>query len=89
METVKLSTKGQLVIPKEIRKTHHLAVGTEFVVSFVGDEIRLTPLPMFPHTTVADAAGLLSKRGRKGMSEAKTRSRISNTLKARDAATRS
>ena len=41
MEIVKLSTKGQLVIPKEIRKAHHLAVGTEFVVSFVGNEIRL------------------------------------------------
>lgn len=89
METVKLSTKGQLVIPKEIRKAHHLVVGTEFVVSFVGDEIRLTPLPVFPRTTVAAAAGLLAKRGRKGMSEAKIRSSISKTLKARDSATRS
>ena len=89
METVKLSTKGQLVIPKEIRKAHHLTVGTEFAVSFVGDELRLTPLPMFPRTTVADAAGLLAKRGRKGMSEAKIRARIGKTLKARDDATRS
>ena len=89
METVKLSTKGQLVIPKEIRKAHHLAVGTEFVVSFVGDEIRLTPLPMFARTTVAAAAGLLAKRGRKDISEAKTRARISKALKARDTASRS
>lgn len=89
MEIVKLSTKGQLVIPKEIRKAHHLAVGTEFAVSFVGDEIRLTPLPMFPRTTVADAAGLLAKRGSKGMSEAKSRARINKTLNARDSATRS
>ena len=58
VETVKLSTKGQLVIPNEIRKAHHLAVGTEFVVSFVGDEIRLTPLPMFVRTSVADTADL-------------------------------
>ena len=65
METVKLSTKGQLVIPKEIRDAHHLAAGTEFAVSFVGDEIRLTPLPMFPRTTVAATAGLLAKRGQK------------------------
>ena len=88
METVKLSTKGQLVIPKEIRKAHHLAVGTEFVVSFVGDEIRLTPLPIFPRTTVAAAAGLLAKRGRKGLSEAKSRASISKALKARDTASR-
>ena len=89
METVKLSTKGQLAIPREIRKAQHLAVGTEFVISIVGNEIRLTPLPMFPRTTVAAAAGLLAKRGRKGISEAKTRARISKTLKARDASTRS
>ena len=89
METVKLSTKGQLVIPKEIRKAHHLAVGTEFVVSFVGNEIHLTPLPMFPRTTVAGTAGLLSKRGQQSGSEEKTRARIGKTLKARDLATRS
>ena len=89
METVKLSTKGQLVIPKKIRKAHHLAVGAEFVVSFVGDEIRLTPLPMFPRTTVAETAGLLAKRGRKSVTEEKIRANISKTLKARDTATRS
>ena len=89
METVKLSTKGQLVIPKEMRKAHHLAVGTEFVVSFVGKEIRLTPLPIFPRTTATGTAGLLAKRGQKGGSEEKTRARISKTLKARDLATRS
>jgi len=89
METVKLSTKGQLVIPKEIRDAHHLAAGTEFAVSFVGDEIRLTPLPMFPRTTVAATAGLLAKRGQQKMDEQKTRASIHKTLKARDAATRS
>lgn len=89
METVKLSTKGQLVIPGEIRKALHLAVGTEFVVSFVGGEIRLTPLPIFPRTTVAAAAGLLAKRGKKGKNEAKTRASISTTLKAQDTATHS
>jgi len=89
VETVKLSTKGQLVIPKEIRKAHHLVVGTEFVVSFVGDEIRLTPLPLFPRTTVADTAGLLAKHGRGSVDEKTTRATISKILKARDTATRS
>lgn len=89
METVRLSTKGQLVIPNELRKAHHLAVGTEFVVSFVGDEIRLTPLPMFARTSVADAAGSLARRGKKKSGEEKTRANIMKTLQARDAATRS
>ena len=89
MQTVKLSTKGQLVIPKEMREEHHLSVGTEFVVSFVGKEIHLTPLPMFPRTTVAKTAGLLSKRGQQGVSEEKNRARIGKSLKTRDLATRS
>ena len=89
MDTVKLSTKGQFVIPKEIRKALHLTVGTEFAVSFVGNELRLTPLPMFPRTTVAGTAGLLAKRGQKAVSEAKTHTRVGKALKARDLATRS
>ena len=88
MQTVKLSTKGQFVIPNDIRKSHHLAVGTEFAISFVGDEIRLKPLPMFPVTTVDDAAGLLARRGAKKTDEQITRAKIAAMLKARDAATR-
>lgn len=88
METVKLSTKGQIVIPKEVRETHHLAAGTEFVISFVGNEIRLRPLPLFPRTTVADGAGLLATYGRKRLSEEKIRAGIRKTLKARDNATK-
>lgn len=87
MQTVKLSTKGQFVIPNEIRKSHHLTVGTEFAISFVGDEIRLTPLPLFPVTAVEDAAGLLAKRGAKKSGESATREKIAAAIKARDAAT--
>jgi len=87
MQTVKLSTKGQLVIPNEIRKNHHLAARTEFAISFVGDEIRLTPLPMFPVVTVGEAAGLLAKRDIHKAGEENTRARIAKTLKARDVAT--
>lgn len=88
MQTVKLSTKGQFVIPNEIRKSHHLTVGTEFAISFVGDEIRLTPLPVFPVTNLDDAAGLLARPGRKKTDEQTTRSNIAKMLKARDMATR-
>lgn len=88
METIRLSTKGQLVIPNEIRKAHHLRPGTRFVVSFVGTEIRLTPVAPFAKRTVNETAGLLAKRGRKIGSDA-ARNKIQQTLKARDAATRS
>ena len=77
------------MIPTEIRKAHHLAPGTEFVVSLVGKEIRLTPVPPFAQRTVMEAAGLLAKRGRKAASAKAAQAKIRRSLKARDAATRS
>lgn len=41
---VKLSSKGQLVIPKEIRKALDLQPGTEFNVELVGRQIILQPV---------------------------------------------
>jgi len=66
-----------------------LVVDTEFVVSFVGDEIRLKPLPMFPPTAVADTAGLLAQRGKKRISEKELRAGLGKALQSCDAATRS
>jgi bifunctional DNA-binding transcriptional regulator/antitoxin component of YhaV-PrlF toxin-antitoxin module len=88
MQTIKLSTKGQFVIPNEMRKKYHLAVGTEFAISFVGDEIRLAPLPLFPVMAVDSVAGVLARRGTKKVSSENTRSKIAHALKTRDAATR-
>jgi bifunctional DNA-binding transcriptional regulator/antitoxin component of YhaV-PrlF toxin-antitoxin module len=88
MQTVKLSTKGQFVIPNEIRKSHHLTAGTEFAISFVGSEIRLTPLPMFPATTVPEVAGLLARGEKKIPDEAALRAKIAKAIKERDLATR-
>lgn len=48
METVKVSSKGQIVIPKEMREAQGITAGTQFVVSAVGDEIRLRPAPLLP-----------------------------------------
>lgn len=88
METVKLSSKGQIVIPKEARDAHQLAPGMEFSVLFVGDEIRLKPLPMYPPTTVAQGAGLLAKARRKPKSEKETALNIGELLKQGDEASK-
>ena len=88
METVKLSSKGQIVIPKEIRETQHLAVGTEFFVSYVEGEIRLTPAPVFPKTKVGDGFGMLARKGGRRLSDEETRRAIGGMLKERDAATK-
>lgn len=43
MKTVKLSSKGQIVIPKNIRDELHLSAGTEFVISKTATGLTLTP----------------------------------------------
>ena len=58
-------------------------------MSLVGKEIRLTPVPSFPGRTAREAAGLLSQRGRKVVSDKAMRAKIHQTINARDAATRS
>jgi AbrB family looped-hinge helix DNA binding protein len=41
---VKLSSKGQLVIPKKIRKALNLQPGTEFDVELINGKILLHPI---------------------------------------------
>ena len=88
METVKLSTKGQIVIPKEIREAHKLTPGTQFLISFVGGEIRLVPAPVFPRIRVEQGLGILQKKGHKPLSEVETGRKIGKMLKASDKATK-
>jgi len=88
METVKLSSKGQIVIPKEIRETQHLTAGTEFFVTCVQGEIRLTPAPVYPKTKVGDGLGMLARKGRGRLSDDETMRAIGGMLKERDEATK-
>lgn len=88
MDTVKMSSKGQLVIPKEVRDAHHLAAGMEFLVQFVGDEIRLKPVPLFPATTVEQGEGMLQKSKRRRLSEAETEQAISKIIGDADRASK-
>jgi AbrB family looped-hinge helix DNA binding protein len=88
METVKLSSKGQIVIPKQIRQAQHLAAGTEFFVSCVEGEIRLAPAPAFPKTRVEDGLGMLARKGRRRLSDEETRRAVGVMLKGHDEASK-
>lgn len=50
METVKLSSKGQFILPKAIRDRHHWEAGTEFVIIDRGSELVIKPKDVFPPT---------------------------------------
>ena len=88
METATLSSKGQLVIPRQVRALAHLVAGDEFTVKYVQGEIRLRPLNRANATAVDDVAGCLAEPGRHPMSEAKTRALILARLRAEDDATK-
>lgn len=59
METTRLSSKGQVIIPKGVRKSHHWEAGLELVVIDTGDGILLKPKVPFPATTLNHVAGML------------------------------
>ena len=63
MDTTKLSSKGQVIIPKNIRDLHHWNAGLELEVIEVDEGILLKPKALFPRTTLADVAGCLNHKG--------------------------
>jgi AbrB family looped-hinge helix DNA binding protein len=62
METTRLSTKGQIILPKGIRESRVWGPGTEFEVEETGDGILLRPAAHFPDTNLEEVAGCLRSR---------------------------
>ena len=56
MSTVKISTKGWVVIPAELRKKYHLTMGTQVSVVDYGGVLALVPVPEHP---IDQAKGML------------------------------
>lgn len=62
-EATRLSSKGQIIIPKAFRLLKGLKPGDEFQVSELGDSILLTPLRTFRESKLDDVFGCLSYDG--------------------------
>lgn len=63
METTRLSTKGQIVLPSAIRTSRAWAPGTEFTVEETRDGVLLRAAGGFSETDLDQVAGCLrSKR---------------------------
>jgi AbrB family looped-hinge helix DNA binding protein len=58
-ETTRLSTKGQIILPKAIRDSKAWVPGTEFTVEASGNGILLRPAGRFPSTELDQVAGCL------------------------------
>ena len=63
MEYSRLSTKGQIVIPKELRERHGWAPGTELIIEDRGDAVILRAAKPFPSTRVEDGLGCTGYSG--------------------------
>ncbi|HYE36858.1 AbrB/MazE/SpoVT family DNA-binding domain-containing protein [Methylocaldum sp.] len=64
METTKLSSKGQVIIPKGFRVAHRWEAGLELVAIEVGDGILLKPKVPFEETALDEVAGCLRFEGK-------------------------
>jgi AbrB family looped-hinge helix DNA binding protein len=64
MNTTRLSSKGQVIIPKPLRTAHHWEAGLELVVVDLGDGILLKPKTPFTETSISDVASCLKFRGK-------------------------
>ena len=83
MDTITLSSKGQLVIPKAVRQSAHLVPGDVLSVRYVDGEIRLKPVTGVVPTSLVEVAGCLSRPGHKALSPAQTRAAIQARLKTK------
>ena len=63
METTKLSSKGQVVLPKSLRDAHGWGPGTEFVIESTPDGVRLRAKVPFERTQLDEVFGSVSHTG--------------------------
>lgn len=64
METTKLSSKGQIILPVAIRTANQWKAGIEFAVEDTGDGILLRPLKPFTATVLDEVAGCAAYTGK-------------------------
>jgi AbrB family looped-hinge helix DNA binding protein len=64
MEVTKLSSKGQIVLPKTLRDAYKWRPGTKFAIEEAADGLLLRPLRLFAPTRLEDVIGCLPYKGK-------------------------
>ncbi len=65
MARTRLSSKGQVIIPKPVRDRHGWRPGVELEVEDRGDSVVLRACEPFPRTTIGDVRGCLKYKGKR------------------------
>ena len=63
MLTTRLSTKGQLILPKEVRDRHGWRPGTELEVEDLGESVVIRAVAQVPETRLEDLVGCAGYSG--------------------------
>ncbi len=84
METTKLSSKGQVILPVSIRLANQWRAGVEFAVENTVDGVLLRPIKQVAATTLNEVIGCAGHKGR-GHSIAEMDAAISEEIKFRHA----
>lgn len=61
--TTKVSTKGQVILPKSIRQDRRWSAGTRLIVKDTPDGVLLKAAPVFEPTRSDDVYGSLPSKG--------------------------
>lgn len=70
--TTTMSSKGQVIIPKDVREALSWTAGTELVVEASEDGVTLRAATPFPRTEIKDVVGCAGYRGpRRSLAEMK------------------
>lgn len=82
MTTVRVSSKGRIVIPRALRAAFHIEAGSELEIFAAGDKIHLRRTGQrFRRTEVAAGLGLLAKPGRRTPAAADIKQTVGARLK--------
>jgi AbrB family looped-hinge helix DNA binding protein len=63
IDTARMSSKGQIVLPAKLRAAHQWESGTEFRITETAEGILLAPLSGRAETTLDEVAGCLHYAG--------------------------
>ena len=83
MDVTRLSSKGQVIIPKLVRQSHHWEAGQELVVIDTDDGVLLKPKKSFQQTGIDDVSGCLSSTQQSPKTEADFKDAIKRGVKER------
>ena len=88
MTTIRLSSKGQIVIPKLLREARNWRPGMILNIDALGQELRIRPSLETPLQSVEAGLGLLAKHPKRVLSKKQTEQKIAELISKQDKASR-